>query len=307
MRKERRISEPVVAITSNPFEGDALVEALNLLPLENLIQVEDTVVITPNWVKNLPPETGTVVGPETLRQLIRYIKGKNPQRIVIAVGSGGSPTPQVFEEVGYRPIVEEEGVEFIDLNYGPYTEIKLNHHAPASTRLNQLYEETDVLISFTQIKVHEEATVSLGIKNIALGWPPAEIHGFPKKEQGIHTDLHNFIRAMSEKMTIDLTILSGDQGMVGTGPDGGRPVNADLIIAGTDPVAVDVVGSRLLGFRPQAINYLDQLIRAEYGQGDLAKVTMKGLQLDMAEDIFSKAAYGQGIVLDVREILPLHI
>ncbi|WP_236777835.1 DUF362 domain-containing protein [Anoxybacter fermentans] len=82
-------------------------------------------------------------------------------------------------------------------NYDPYTEIKLNHSIPSSTKLNQLYEE-DVLISFTQIKVHEEATVSLGIKKIALSWPPAEIHGFPKKEKEIHTDLHNFIRA--EKM-----------------------------------------------------------------------------------------------------------
>lgn len=307
MRESRRINEPVVAIAQNQYEGDALIQALNMLPLENLVKPDDTVVITPNWVKDLPPETGVVVGPETLRQLIRFVKEKKPKRLVIAVGSGGSPTPQVFEKVGYKKIIVEEGVEFIDLNYGPYSELQLNHNSPAVTKINQLYDETDVLISFTQIKHHEESTVSLGIKNITLAWPPAEIHGFPKKDLGIHRDLHNFIRAMAEKMTIDLTILSGDQGLVGTGPDGGKPVNSDLIIAGTDPVAVDVVGSRLLGFRPQAVNYLDQLIRMKYGEGDLKRVTLKGLPLKDAERIFSEAAYGYKVVLDEKELLPLHL
>lgn len=308
MRENRKVTEPVVAITSNANEGDALVEALNLLPLDNLVQRGETVVITPNWVKDKEPETGVVVGPETLRQLIRYFKDKNPGRLVVAAGSGGAATPTVFEKIGYKSVIEEEEVEFIDLNYGPYTEeINLNHNAPATTKLNKLFDETDVLISFTQIKVHEEATVSLGIKNIALGWPPAEIHGFPKKNTGIHTDLHNFIESMADKMAIDLTILSGDKGLVGTGPDGGKPVDTGLIIAGTDPVATDVVGARLLGFRPQAIQYLDQLIRKKYGEGDLRRVTLKGIPLNEAEKSFSKAAFGKEIILDQKEILPLHI
>lgn len=307
MRANRKIAEPVIAITRNPYEGDALLEALHLLPLENLIKPGETVVITPNWVKKAGPETGTVVGPETLRQLIQYCKEKEPGRLVIACGSGGTPTPVVFEQVGYEQIIEEEGVEFIDLNYGPYTEVDLRHNQPSRTPLNQLYEETDVLISFTQIKAHEEATVSLGLKNIALGWPPAEIHGFPKKKLGIHHDLHHFIRAMAEKMTIDLTILSGDKGMVGTGPDGGKPVDSDLIVAGTDPVAVDVIGARLLGFRPQAVYYLDQLIRLGYGEGDVQKMTFKGIPLHEAERIFSEAAWGHRIILDENKLLPLYV
>ncbi len=307
MKEKRCIQEPIVAITANPFEGDALTEALNMLPLENLVQSGDTVVITPNWVKNLPPETGVIVGPETLRQLIRYFKSKNPKRLVVAAGSGSLSTTQVFHEMGYSAVITEEEIEYIDLNYGPYIEVNLDHDAPSVTKINRLYEETDVLISFTQIKAHEESTVSLGMKNIALSWPPAEIHGFPKKNTGIHTKLHDFIRAMALKMTIDLTILSGDKGMIGTGPDGGKPVDTDLIIAGTDPVAVDVVGARLLGFRPQAVNYLDQLIRKGYGEGDLTKVILKGIPLNEAEKLFSEAAFGYQIILDEKELLPLHI
>ncbi|WP_236777834.1 hypothetical protein [Anoxybacter fermentans] len=104
MRKKRKITEPVVAIISNPYEGDALVEALNLLPLENLVQSEETVV------KNQFPENSVVVGTETFRQLIRYFKGKIPGHLVIAADSGGASTPQVFEQVGYKTVIEEEVV-----------------------------------------------------------------------------------------------------------------------------------------------------------------------------------------------------
>lgn len=36
----------------------------------------------------------------------------------------------------------------------------------------------------------------------------------------------------------------------------GRPVKLNAILAGTDPVAVDAVGSRLLGHDPADIEYL---------------------------------------------------
>lgn len=306
MRK-RRVERPIVAITKDPLEGKAIGNALAMLPLNEIFKPGDTVVITPNWVNTRPPATGTVVGPETLRELIRLIKQQQPGRLVVACGSGGAPTPQVLEQTGYQQILRQEQVEFVDTNYGPYIELKLNHPYPPSTPINELITKADVLVSFTQIKQHEEATVSLGIKNIALSWPPAEIHGWPKTQRGIHERLHNFIAAMGEKLPIDLTILSGDQAMIGTGPSHGKPVNSDLVIVGTDPVATDVVGARLLGFMPQAVQYLYDLILRGVGEGDLKKVELKGIPLYQAEEEFSLAAYGHSVVLDQGRIKPLQL
>ncbi|PHO08170.1 (Fe-S)-binding protein [Thermoanaerobacterium thermosaccharolyticum] len=303
----RKIVEPVVSITSGPDEIENLNNALNLLPLQNLIDAGNAVVITPNFVKSKPPQSGTIVGPNTLRALIRYIKSKNPGRIVIAAGSGGDPTPKVMSDNGIDKVISEEGVEFVDLNYGPYVELLLDDCLVKSTKVNDLYEKMDVLISFTQMKIHEEATVSLGIKNIALSWPPAEIHGFPKKNLGIHDDLHNFIRAMAEKISIDLTILSAQEAMIGTGPSEGKPINANMIIAGTDPVATDTVGARMFGFMPQGVNYLFQCAKRGVGTGELKNVTIKGIPLQQAELNFSTLAYGYGIALDsngIKQMVP---
>jgi len=304
--RERRISESKVAIGEG-LEGDIIQQLLDTLEVEQIISSDDTVTITPNWVNTNAPETGTVVGPQSLQKLIQYIKGQSPARIVVATGSGGDETTKVLQETGYQQIIEKEGVEFIDLNYGPYEEFEINHPKFKKIKLNKLLKETDFLISYTQIKHHEEATVSLGIKNIALAWPPAELHGFPKAGQGIHEYLHEFITAMAELIPIDLAILSGDQGMVGTGPSHGKPVNADLVVAGTDPVTTDVVGARLLGFRQQAVRYLHNLVREGVGEGDLKKVTLLGMPLKQAEEKFSQAAYDYKIALDKYEILPLHL
>ena len=307
MKRERRVAEPIVALMKDEREEQSLVKALRLLPMEKMIKAGDIVVITPNWVKAKPPDTGTVVGPKTLQQLIQFVKGSNPQKIYVATGSGGDPTPKVLETVGYKEIIETEGVEFIDLNYGPYIELDLEHDQPSRTKINQLLDKMDVLISFTQLKHHEEATMSAGIKNIALGWPPAEIHGFPKKSLGIHEDLHGFIKAMAKKIPIDLTIISADKTMIGTGPSDGKAVDTPgLIIAGTDPVATDTVGARLLGFLPQAVQYLYGLYKEGIGEAKPEKMQLKGITLEEAERIFSTAAFQQEIVLDKNGIKNIH-
>lgn len=297
--RERKIKEPIVGISSNKNEQQSIIQGLELLPIKQIINQGDRVVITPNWVKANDPSTGTVVGPQTLQELIRYVKRFNPKEIIIATGSGGDQTTSVFKKVGYDKAIQEEAVKFVDLNFGPYVDIDLGHSIINRTKINSLIENMDVLISFTQLKQHEEATMSAAIKNIALGWPPAEIHGFPKKQTGIHEDLHGFIVAMAKKIPIDISIVSVDKGMIGTGPSDGKAVDTEgLTIVSTDPVAADAIGGRLLGFLPQAIQYIYALYNAKVGEADPNNMIIKGMTLEQAEKMFSKAAYGQEIVLD---------
>ncbi len=307
----------MVAIARNDDEGTAIREALRHLPLPDVLPPGKRVVLIPNWVKAMPPESGAVVGPGSLRVVIEELKRLRPERLVVAAGSGGDPTPKVFREVGYDRVLAETGVEFVDLNHGPFTGVDLpvwdrdgdgfGAEYPPKLEVNRLYDEVDAIVSYTVIKAHEEAVVSLGLKNVALSWPPAEIHGFPKTSKGIHEDLHGFIAAAAYAFPISLSIISGCPAMVGTGPTGGRPVQTGIVVAGTDPVAVDVVGLRLLGFRPQAVGYLHHLIRRGYGEGDLRRVVLKGMPLEDAEAAFSQAVHGMPIVLDKEEVLPVHL
>jgi uncharacterized protein (DUF362 family) len=296
--QQRRRSTADIAIVKNDNESLAITESLRLIQAENLIKSDDVVVITPNWVQPNDPGTGDIVGPESLRAIIRFAKSNNPRRVVIATGSAGKSTAEVMKAVGYEKIIQEEQVEFIDLNHGPFTRIRLNHNSPDATDLNKLYEEMTFLISFAQLKMHNEATMTAAIKNMALGWPPTEEHGHPKKNKGIHKELHGFIRAMAEKVKIDLAIVSANPAMVGTGPHGGVAKHTGIVISGTDPVAVDAVGARLLGFKAAAVRYLWDLKNMKIGIGEVEEMNIKGLPLVDAEKAFSMAVYGQEFSVD---------
>ena len=308
MIRDRKVKEPIVVITKAMTESNSLKKALDMLPLNEIVKSGDSVVITPNWVNLDGPKSGATVGPKALKNLIEYIKSKNPSKITIATGSGGAKTTDVMKKVGYDKVIEEENVEFIDLNYGPYIDLNLNHDIIKLTPINKILEEADVIISFTQLKQHEEATVTASIKNIAMGWPPAEIHGYPKKQTGIHEDLHGFIRAIINQIPIDLSIVSCDKAMIGTGPSNGLAVDTPgLIIASTDPLAADAIGARLLGFLPQAVSYLYGLYQDKIGEVNPDKMTIKGINLQEAEKLFSRCAYGKkDVVLDKDKIKDIH-
>jgi uncharacterized protein (DUF362 family) len=285
-----------VAITkcTSKIETKSVIEGLGLIKASNLINNEDTVVIVPNFVnKERPhPKYGVIVGPDTLESIIKWVREYNPKRIVVASGSGGGNTTDIIKKYGYDKIIDKENVEFVDLNKGPYIELELNHGKPDRIKINKIYEEMTKLISFTQLKVHEEATMSASIKNVMMSFPTTEEQGTPKKDKGIHEDLHGFIRAMAEKIKIDIAIVSLNPAMLATGPTKGIPMHTGLVIVGNNPISVDTVCARMLGYKPQAIRYLYELEKKGYKETNVDNINILGIDLKKAEEIFASEVYG---------------
>jgi len=288
-----------VAINYNENESQAILTGLKNLQAEQQITSEDVVVLTPNWVNNskLNPSDGVVVGPESLRTVIRWIKDRNPKKFVVACGSGGD-TIQVMKDFGYDKIINEEQVEFIDFNKGPYVDLPLNHNKPNKIKVNSIFNEMTYYISFTQLKCHEEATMSSSIKNMAMSWPSTEEHGSPKKNLGIHDDLHGFITAMAEKIKINLSIVSANPAMIGTGPTKGIDRHTGIVVCGNNPISVDTICARLLGYMAQGIAYLYQLEKKGYKETKVESIPMIGISLIEAEKIFTEKAYGEQMIME---------
>lgn len=296
--RQRKIESPIVGFGENVDEKIAIRNALSYLPLDGFVNNDDVVVIVANMVNMNPPSKGVIVGQESLREIIKFFKEKFPKRIVVAAGAGGANTASVFKSFGFDKVIEEENVEFIDLNFGPFISLKIDGKIVKETKINALLKEATVIVSFTQLKAHEEATMSGCIKNIALSWPPAEIHGYPKKNFGIHEELHDFIVAMARNIPIDLSILSLSPAMIGTGPSKGIPKNTNMVLMSMDPVACDTIGARLLGFKPQGVNYLFRCIKEKIGQGTIENIDLKGIKLIELEKKFSRIAYGTEFSID---------
>jgi uncharacterized protein (DUF362 family) len=200
-------------------------------------------------------------------------------------------------------VVEQEGVAFFDHNRPPFTSIELDYgdHPEVKGRqesvmVNPRVLEYETLVALSQLKLHETATVTLALKNVAMSFPAADYYGYPRaRQQHEHRffeDMHSFIAAMAKRFPIDLAITLGHPAMIDKGPIGGHAVETGLAVVSTDAVAADVVGARLLGFGPQAVRHLWEAGQLGLGETDIEKMDFPNLSIQEAIEAFAAAAYG---------------
>ena len=219
-------------------------------------------------------------------------------------GAGAAETDHVFRLSGMMKALEDEGGHFFDHNRPPFVEVELKYHpkldvtGPQKTvMVNPRVLEYETLISLSQLKIHDTATVTMALKNIAMSFPAADYYGHPRSRQDhenfFFADMHSFIAAMAERFPIDLAITVGHPAMIGSGPIGGHVVETGLAIASTDAVAADVVGARILGFWPQGVRHLWEAGRMGLGEADLDAISYPALDIIDAIEVFTSIVYGE--------------
>ena len=292
-----------VAITRSSDIAAAVRQALGHLPLEPLVRGK-LVAVKPNETWASKEDTTGVTQPDTLRAVLQYLKQFAPRELIVSGGAGAAETDEVFRLAGLMRVVEEEGAIFFDHNRPPFTSTELDYAPSAdvegpqkSIMINPRILEYETLVSLAQLKLHETATVTLALKNIAMSFPAADYYGHPrshqKHENAFFEDMHSFIAAMGKRFPIHLAVIAGHPAMIGTGPLGGYTFETGLIIASTDALAADVVGARLLGFEPQGVRHLWEAARLGLGESDTEKMQFPGLSLRQAIEAFTEAAYGK--------------
>ena len=73
-----------------------------------------------------------------------------------------------------------------------------------------------------------------------------------------------------------LALIDGWRGMEGDGPGGGDGVDWRVALAGTDPLAVDVLTAHLMGFDPRQVGYLEYCRQLGLGMGELDRIEVVG-------------------------------
>lgn len=278
-----------VSISDNPQIEKSIVEACDLLgDLSDLITGKH-IAIKPNdtWasVTDLTPCTQS----DTLRAAIRYFKGFSPSRITVTGGSGAANTIDVFKLLGLDKVIEDEKVELFDHNKPPFHSVSLSYGPVREVKINAHIFDYDSLISLAQLKVHNSATVTLSMKNIAMSFPAADYYGHPREtynhDHSIFKDLHAFITAMCQRFPINLAIITGHPAMTVRGPIGGKTFEADLTIASRDFVAADAVGAAILD--RLGVSHILQAGKIGLGTADLNQIEILGLPLKKAVNHFA--------------------
>ncbi len=285
------------------------------------------ILIKPNFVVVTTPLCAT--GVDTVRGILDFFKPrfKGPIEIGEATVSGArgsnigtEGTYAGFRDYGYLPLEKEYGVKLTDLNLEPH----LNHfifnsdgNRPQPIRMIAKYLDRDqYLISAGKMKTHNCVLVTMSLKNILMGAPKNDyktqndkflMHSWSPKN--VTRDfrfaftkdmvLHYNLFQIAQITYPDLGVVDAFTSMEGDGPIDGTPIDTRLALASTDPLALDSLGAKIMGFDPTQILYLSSMNEAGMGQGDLDKINVLGADLNACLFKFkphSKLAEAYGLV-----------
>jgi uncharacterized protein (DUF362 family) len=252
--------------------------------LGDVVSAGDTVLIKPNLCWNNYVDSPITTDYRVVAEIVTEVKALGAGRIIIAEGPFG---PECFTRTNlaaskFNPI---EGVEFFSFNSCSKNDCYYLKGKPSVTGkalyIPKIYVDADVVITVPKMKTHNAGMVTLGLKN-AFGVPPRSIYGTSGAAKGAKVLLHqnyDFSEAIVEINLIrkpDFTVIDGIVAGEGNGPLQNTPVDAQIILAGRDVVAVDTVGAFFMGFNPAKIPHLALASKVSLGQGDLDKIKVIG-------------------------------
>jgi uncharacterized protein (DUF362 family) len=269
-----------------------------------------SVVLKPNF-NTADPAPGSTHA-DTLRSLIVKLKEMGAGKITLAERSGpGDTTHHIMEKKGVFVMARELGFEVLDLQAMDRSGWVLvrpeDSHWKDGFLFPKIYREAESIVLTCCLKTHQfggHFTLSLkcSVGMVPPGLGPATAGGYPYMNE-LHSSpfQRQMIAEINTAYKTDLIVLDGVEAFVDGGPHVGRRVKADVMLAGSDRVAIDAVGVailRLLGTTPEVsrgkIFEQDQIKRAaELGVGVKAADQIEIVTGDAESEAFAEKVRGE--------------
>ncbi|MFQ5560953.1 MAG: DUF362 domain-containing protein, partial [Nitrospinota bacterium] len=199
---------------------------------------------------------------------------------------GDSPPLGSFKKIvtktGMQKIADEQDLEITEFLKSSGLP-RMPHHIFKRLEIAKEAQDADVIINLPKLKTHSLTRLTLSVKNIfgcVVGKRKAQWH------LNAGTDDMFFARMLVElyeEIKPDLTILDGIVSMEGNGPAGGTPRPTDVIVSGTDCVAIDTVVCNVLGKKWDYLFTNRAAKEKEIGETDLRKIEVSGDSLERVQ------------------------
>lgn len=306
--------KPVVSIARirNDKIDAAVEEAIDLLGgIRRVTTGKNTILLKPNLVFN---DRNATTKPEVVRALAKLMKGAGKE---VSIGEGSAaasgfnakgteifrtcrrdildPMQQyVFEQLGYADLAKAVRVPLVNLHSGEMVDVKVpGAFVFDSLTIHRSLTEVDLLCSVPMMKTHQLATVTLGMKNL-VGVFPGTVY------QSVRGHMHDVaarveptaasavVVDMVRANKLGLVVVDGSMAMEGNGPSTGPLVKTDVIVAGTNPVATDMVAARIMGFEPKEVPVFEWANKAGLEPGSVDEIEVRGEPIEGVRHVFTR-------------------
>jgi len=216
-----------------------------------------SILLKPNLVEPRMESPHVNTHPQVVRAAAELFRRWDAREVFVAEGQGHCRDSRlVREQSGMAPMLEEAGLEYVDLNHDDVflADNRLGLNGIAQFYLPKTLRRADLVVSLAKMKTHHWAGVTLSMKNL-FGVLPGICYGWPKNVLHV-AGIPQSILDLTATVRPHLAIIDGIVGMEGDGPIMGTPKRANVLVMGTNLPAVDATAARLMGFDPRRIPYL---------------------------------------------------
>jgi uncharacterized protein (DUF362 family) len=307
---------PVVSI-ARIKDGDvqaAVEEAIRLLGgIETVAAGKQRIMLKPNLVSD---DRRSTTKPEVVRALATLMKNAGKD---VSIGEGSAAVggfnvtgsevfrlkntikleemqQAVFDRLGYTGLAKELSVPLVNLHVGDMVDVDVpGGLAYPRLSIHRSLTEIDLLCSVPMMKTHTMATVTLGMKNL-IGLYPGLVywtvrgsvhdHAADAGSPGIAYEILDMVRANK----LGLVVIDGSTAMEGEGPSDGSLVQMNVIIAGTNPLATDMVAANVMGFEPDEIPKFVTANKIGMQPRSLAEIEIRGETIASVQRKFKRPA-----------------
>jgi uncharacterized protein (DUF362 family)/Pyruvate/2-oxoacid:ferredoxin oxidoreductase delta subunit len=244
---------------------------------ERFVRPGSTVLLKVNLIGPMPPESAAVTHPALVRAVIRLLK---PLGATVWVGdsSGGAiggkaQTGRAFEMSGIGRAAEEEGAVVKNFDREGVVEIKT---ASGDTMyLAKPALDADFIINLPKLKTHMLALYTGAVKNLFGCVPGLQKAACHKRAQSARA-FGEVLCEINRRVTPALHIMDGVVAMDGQGPTTGRPFPAGKLLISADPLALDAVGTAIIGRDIRGLPAYAASVHEGVGEADLGRIEVCG-------------------------------
>ena len=246
---ENEMAQVSFVMTSDRSEGvQKAIDLLGINPVDG-----KSVFLKPNFNSSDPAPGST--HPDVLRTTIGKLREMGAKEISLGDRSGMGRTQRVMEAIGVYDMGSELGFEVIDLGTLGTSEWEMieppDSHWKVGFPIARPCLRTDTLVQTCCLKTHGYGGhFTMSLKN-SVGMVATGLAGYGNQFMDeLHSSSHQrkMIAEINTAYTPGLIILDGVEAFTSGGPAQGRLVAPEVVLAGTDRIAIDAVGVALLRY-----------------------------------------------------------
>ena len=310
------VEQKTVSIVKCQDSGEGALKAVSLLEQEGVFKPSSGVVfLKPNIVVPTPfdQSPAEITDPSLVGAMVRYFYESGAKKVLVGESPAwGALCRDAYRTSGLSKVVAENGGILVDLDAEPDVWVPVDGYVYDKIRFPRAIVEADLLVNIPKAKTHFLAGVTVGMKNL-FGCMRYE----DRKKYHRDLDLISVLADVLKALSPGLTVVDAVHAMEGFGPHGGTAVDLGLVVAGVDAVAVDAVGTYLMGFEPKEFGFLQVAQRLGLGSINMDEIRVVGEEIEKVRKSFlppvfsfvnpheNVSVYGGGICPGCKPRIPV--